>query len=142
MPLDVIAGRYRVERAVGKGGMGTVWLCHDEVLHRVVAIKQIGVMPGESADDARRAMREARTAAALNHRNAVSIYDVVDHDGTPWLVMEYVPSHTLAELMRNGPLPAGRVARIGAQVAAALSSAHALGIIHRCLLYTSPSPRD
>jgi len=131
MPLEVIAGRYRVERAVGKGGMGTVWLCHDEVLHRVVAVKQIGVMPGESADDARRAMREARTAAALNHRNAVSIYDVVDHDGVPWLVMEYVPSQTLAQLIAHGPLPAERVARIGAQVAAALASAHALGIIHR-----------
>lgn len=131
MALEMIAGRYRVERAVGHGGMGTVWLCHDEILHRPVAVKQIGTFPGESTDDARRAMREARTAAALNHRNAVSIYDVVDHEGSPWLVMEYVPSRTLAELMENGPLPPERVAKIGAQVAAALASAHRLGIIHR-----------
>ena len=131
MPQDLIADRYRVERAVGKGGMGTVWLCHDEVLNRAVAVKQIGVVAGESADDTRRAMREARTTAALNHRNAVSIYDVVDHKGAPWLVMEYVPSRTLSELIKQGPLPAGRVAAIGAQVAAALAAAHLAGIIHR-----------
>jgi len=111
--------------------MGTVWLCQDQVLHRPVAVKQIHTLPGESADDTRRAMREARSAAAVNHRNAVSIYDVVEHDGAPWLVMEYVPSHTLAELLEAGPLPPERVAAIGAQVAAALASAHALGIIHR-----------
>jgi len=130
-PQDLIAGRYRVDRAIGKGGMGTVWLCHDEVLHRVVAVKQIDTVDGESAADTRRAMREARTAAALNHRNAVSIYDVVEHQGTPWLVMEYVPGQTLSELMREGPLPVERVARIGAQVAAALAAAHDAGIIHR-----------
>ena len=131
MPLQVIAGRYRVERSVGQGSMGTVWLCRDEVLHRPVAVKQIGILPGDTADHARRAMREARTAAALNHRNAVSIYDVVEHENAPWLVMEYVPSQTLAEVMEDGPLSAPRVAWIGAQVAAALASAHALGIIHR-----------
>ena len=130
-PQDLIAGRYRIDRAIGRGGMGTVWLCHDEVLHRIVAVKQIGTVAGEGTGDTRRAMREARSAAALNHRNAVSIYDVVEHEGTPWLVMEYLPSQTLAELMRSGPLPVERVARIGAQVAAALAAAHAAGIIHR-----------
>lgn len=131
MSQDLIAGRYRVERGVGKGGMGTVWLCRDEVLHRDVALKQLDAVAGESADDTRRALREARTAAALNHRNAVSIYDIVDHDGAPWLVMEYVDSRTLSELLKEGPLPAGRVAKIGAQVASALAAAHQAGITHR-----------
>ena len=132
MQPDSIAGRYRVVRSVGRGGMGTVWLCTDEVLHRQVAVKQIGSLPGESPGDTARAMREARLAAALNHRNAVSIYDVVEHDGMTWLVMEYVPSQTLSQLLAaEGRLPPERVARLGAQVAAALTSAHALGIIHR-----------
>ncbi len=132
MQPDFIAGRYRVVRAVGKGGMGTVWLCTDETLHRQVAVKQIGSLPGESPDDTARAMREARLAAALNHKNAVSIYDVVEHDGTTWLVMEYVPSQTLSELLASeGKLSPERVGHIGAQVAEALSSAHTRGIVHR-----------
>jgi len=132
MQPEVIANRYRVMRAVGRGGMGTVWLCTDEVLHRQVAVKQIGTLPGESPDDTARAMREARLAAALNHKNAVSIYDVVEHDGSTWLVMEYVPSRTLSQLLAvEGQLPPERVAHIGAQVAAALSSAHSQRIVHR-----------
>ncbi len=112
--------------------MGTVWLCIDETLHRQVAVKQIGSLPGESPGDTARAMREARLAAALNHTNAVSVYDVVEHAGTTWLVMEYMASKTLSQLIASeGSLPPGRVAAIGAQVAAALTSAHSLGIIHR-----------
>ncbi len=132
MQPETIAGRYRVVRAVGKGGMGTVWLCTDETLHRQVAVKQVGFLPGESPGDTARAMREARLAAALNHKNAVSIYDVVEHAGSTWLVMEYVPSQTLSQLIAaEGRLSPDRVARVGAQVAAALNSAHALGIVHR-----------
>ncbi len=132
MQPDLIADRYRVVRAVGQGGMGKVWLCMDETLHRQVAVKQIGSLPGESPRDTARAMREARLSAALVHKNAVSIYDVVEHDGMTWLVMEYVASQTLSQLIAaDGRLTPGRVAHIGAQVAAALSSAHALGIIHR-----------
>ena len=112
--------------------MGTVWLCTDETLHRQVAVKQIGSLPGESPDDTARAMREARLAAALNHSNAVSVYDVVEHAGSTWLVMEYMPSRTLSQIIASeGSLSPRRVAHIGAQVAAALSSAHSLGIIHR-----------
>jgi eukaryotic-like serine/threonine-protein kinase len=132
MHPDVIAGRYRIVRPVGRGGMGTVWLCIDETLHRQVAVKQIGSLPGESPGDTARAMREARLTAALNHTNAVSVYDVVEHAGTTWLVMEYMASKTLSQLIASeGSLPPGRVAAIGAQVAAALTSAHSLGIIHR-----------
>ena len=133
MDPDLIAGRYRVLRAVGHGGMGAVWLCRDEVLGREVAVKQIGMLPGESAPDAARALREARSSAALNHRNVVSVFDVVDDDsGHAWLVMEYVPSRTLGEIVReDGPLEPGRAAWIGAQVADGLAAAHAAGTIHR-----------
>ena len=127
-----IADRYDVQRAIGRGGMGTVWLCRDTVLGRDVAVKQIGALPGESANETRRAMREARSAAALNHPNAVAVYDVVDHDNAPWLVMEYVEGETLADVIaREGALDPRRVADIGAQLASALTRAHERGIVHR-----------
>jgi serine/threonine protein kinase len=133
MTPDLIADRYEVLRPIGRGGMGTVWLCRDEILGREVAVKQIGALPGESATDAARALREARSSAALNHHNVVSVFDVVDtEDGKAWLVMEYVPSRTLGQLIReDGPLDPRRAARIGAQVAEGLAAAHALGTIHR-----------
>jgi eukaryotic-like serine/threonine-protein kinase len=132
MQPQLIAGRYQVLRSIGRGGMGTVWLCRDEVLGREVAIKQIGALPGDSATETKRAMREARSAAALNHPNAVAVYDVVDHEGRPWLVMEYVEGETLAdEIARQGPLSPERVADIGAQLAGALARAHERRIVHR-----------
>src|SRR5664280_1159892 len=132
MQPQLIAGRYRVLRAIGRGGMGTVWLCRDQVLGREVAVKQIGALPGESATETKRAMREARSAAALNHPNAVAVYDVVDHDSRPWLVMEYVEGQTLAdEIARDGQLSPQRVADIGAQLAGALARAHERRIVHR-----------
>ncbi|HYO19966.1 MAG TPA: protein kinase [Dermatophilaceae bacterium] len=132
MQLQLIAGRYQVLRAIGRGGMGTVWLCRDEVLGREVAVKQIGALPGDSATETKRAMREARSAAALNHPNAVAVYDVVTHEGRPWLVMEYVEGETLAdEISREGQLSPQRVADVGAQLAGALSRAHQRRIVHR-----------
>ncbi|WP_051549183.1 serine/threonine-protein kinase [Nocardioides sp. URHA0032] len=132
MPPETIAGRYHVERAIGRGGMGTVWLCRDEVLGREVAVKQVGLMPGESAPDLARALREARSSAALNHPHVVSVYDAVEVDDHIWLVMEYVPGSTLSELMaREGRLDPERVAYIGAQVADGLAAAHARGTVHR-----------
>lgn len=133
MTPDLIVGRYRVLRAVGKGGMGTVWLCEDELLGREVAVKQIGMLPGESAPDTARALREARSAAGLNHRNVVSVFDVVDDEhGHAWLVMEYVPSRTLGRLLHEeGRLSPERAARIAAQAADGLTAAHAAGTIHR-----------
>ena len=132
MQPQLIAGRYQVLRAIGRGGMGTVWLCRDQVLGREVAVKQIGALPGESATETKRAMREARSAASVNHPNAVAVYDVVDHDGGPWLVMEYVEGETLAdEISRDGQLSPQRVADIGAQLAGALARAHERRIVHR-----------
>jgi hypothetical protein len=132
MQPELIAGRYKVLRAIGRGGMGTVWLCRDEVLGREVAVKQIGALPGESPTETKRAMREARSAAALNHPNAVAVYDVVRHEGLPWLVMEYVEGQTLAdEISRDGQISPQRVADIGAQLAGALARAHERRIVHR-----------
>jgi len=132
MQPQLIAGRYQVLRAIGHGGMGTVWLCRDQVLGRDVAVKHVGALPGESATETKRAMREARAAAALNHPNAVAVYDVVNHDGRPWLVMEYVEGQTLAdEISDAGQLSPQRVADIGSQLAGALARAHERGIVHR-----------
>jgi serine/threonine protein kinase len=102
------------------------------MLQRDVAIKQVGLLPGESATDSARALREARSSAALSHRNVVTVFDVVEEDGAIWLVMEHLPSRSLAELIRErGALPPAEVASIGAQVADGLAAAHAAGTVHR-----------
>ncbi|WP_410662240.1 protein kinase domain-containing protein [Amycolatopsis sp. lyj-84] len=132
---ELVAGRYRLERKVGRGAMGVVWRARDERLGRTVAVKQL--LPDNSPDDAPfrsivRAMREARVAARLKHPHAVTVYDVAEQDGTPFLVMEFLPSRPLTDLLADdGPLPAGRVAELGAQIASALAAAHADGILHR-----------
>jgi len=129
---DLVGGRYRVERAIGRGGMGTVWLCRDEILHREVAVKQVGMLPGESVTDSARALREARSSAALSHRNVVTVFDAVEEDGFIWLVMEHVPSRSLAEILRSdGAMQPSEVAAVGAQVAEGLAAAHAAGTTHR-----------
>ena len=132
MAPEIIAGRYRIEREVGRGGMGAVWLATDERLGRPVAIKQVGHLPGESVPDLARAMREARSSAALNHRNVVSVYDAIEEGDHIWLVMEYVPGSTLSQIVAaNGPMEPERAAWIGAQVADGLAAAHELGTVHR-----------
>jgi serine/threonine protein kinase len=129
---DLIGQRYRVQRAIGQGGMGTVWLCRDETLARDVAVKQVGLLPGESLTDSARALREARSSAALSHRSVVTVFDVVEEAQSIWLVMEYLPSRSLADIIRDeGPLAPDRAARICAQVADGLAAAHAAGTIHR-----------
>ena len=132
MQPDVIGGRYRVGRAIGQGGMGTVWLCRDETLQRDVAVKQVGLLPGQSVTDSARALREARSSAALSHRNVVTVFDVVEEHDAIWLVMEHVPSRSLSDIIKqDGPLDPAEVADIGAQVADGLAAAHAAGTMHR-----------
>jgi serine/threonine protein kinase len=132
MAPSIIAGRYQVQRAVGRGGMGTVWLCTDQVLGREVAVKQVGHLPGESTLDVARALREARSVAALNHPNVVSIYDAIEEDDHVWLVMEYVPGRSLSEILQEEQrLAPARAAWIGAQVADGLSASHLRGTAHR-----------
>nr|CTQ93116.1 putative serine/threonine protein kinase [Kibdelosporangium sp. MJ126-NF4] len=139
MPTDedrLVAGRYRLGQRIGSGAMGVVWQAHDERLHRTVAVKQLLTQPGlttAQAEEGRlRAMREGRIAARLQHPNAITVYDVVEDDGQPWLVMEYLPSRSLAaELDERITLPPQEAARIGTEVAAGLVAAHAAGIVHR-----------
>ncbi|GGO71424.1 serine/threonine-protein kinase [Nocardioides deserti] len=131
MPPETIAGRYDVVREVGRGGMGAVWLCQDRTLGREVAVKQVGGLPGESTPHLARALREARSSAALNHPNVVSIFDAIEDGGHVWLVMEYLPSRNLSEVLKEGPVEVRRAARLGAQVADGLAAAHARGVVHR-----------
>ena len=130
-----VAGRYRLRERLGHGAMGVVWHGYDEQLHRAVAIKELVVPQGDDdkADRARsRAMREARLAARLEHPNAIRVYDAVEEDGQPWLVMEYMPSRSLAGIIaEQGELPPKEVALIGCQVAHALAAAHRHKILHR-----------
>ena len=135
-PGHLVAGRYRLLERIGGGGMGAVWLASDELLGRQVAVKQ--VLPPPTADETavaqqrQRALREGRIAARLSHPHAVAVYDVALEDGAPWLVMEYLPSRSLAEVLHeDGVLPVDQVAQVGAQVADALAATHAAGIVHR-----------
>ncbi|MEV6627952.1 serine/threonine-protein kinase [Amycolatopsis sp. NPDC051106] len=133
----LVADRYRIVGRIGTGAMGAVWQAHDEVLGRTVAIKQLLLhshLDEHDAEDARqRTMREGRIAARLHHPNAISVFDVVtDDNGQPCLIMEYLNSTSLASVLQERrTLPPTEVARIGAQVAAALREAHAVGIVHR-----------
>lgn len=131
-----IAGRYRLTEQIGRGGMGTVWRADDEVLGRQVAIKRLHARPELSADELatlfERTRREARSAARIAHPNVIVVHDVVDDEGRPCIVMEYVPGPTLAELLKDGrTLPYQEAARIGLDMVAALRAAHAAGVLHR-----------
>jgi serine/threonine protein kinase len=129
----IIGGRYECVELIGHGGMGEVWRARDTLLQRDVAVKRLAYGDGAS-DEATvaRSMREARLAARLNHPNAVGIYDVVVDAGLPCLVMELVSGQSLKQLVaERGRLEPVTTARIGRQVAAALSAAHRAGIIHR-----------
>ncbi|MET8366191.1 protein kinase [Micromonospora sp. NPDC005194] len=132
----LIAGRYRLLDLVGRGGMGRVWRARDEMLHREVAVKEV-VPPSWLADHERaelrsRTLREARAAARLNHPAVVRLYDVVPVEGSPWIVMEYVPSRTLQDVIdAEGPLDPARAARIGLALLGALEAAHTAGVLHR-----------
>ncbi|WP_280267442.1 serine/threonine-protein kinase [Nocardia wallacei] len=132
----MIAGHYRLVERIGSGGTGVVWRAVDERLERSVAIKQILTQPslpaGEKEIVRQRASREARNAARFQHPNAIVVFDITDHGGDPCLIMEYLPSQSLAVVLSSqGTLPLPQVARIGEQVASALVAAHRAGIVHR-----------
>ncbi|WP_267896823.1 serine/threonine-protein kinase [Streptomyces albireticuli] len=131
----LIAGRYRLLDRIGRGGMGTVWRTQDELLDRQVALKQLHVSPYLDEDELatlyERTRREARAAARINHPNVVVVHDVVDDRGLPCIVMEYVPSRTLGDVLQDGTVTPEEAARIGRGMIAALRAAHAAGVLHR-----------
>jgi eukaryotic-like serine/threonine-protein kinase len=127
-------GRYRVERILGDGAMAKVVLARDGELDRQVAVKLLDEQLAEDPSFRARFAREARVAAALSHPNVVTVFDVGEAEGRPYIVMEYVEGRPLDErLRREGPLPAEEVRRIGLQVCDGLEHAHANGLIHRDL---------
>ncbi|GAA1882700.1 serine/threonine-protein kinase [Streptantibioticus ferralitis] len=132
----LVAGRYRLVELIGRGGMGTVWRSEDELLGRQVAVKKLRVPP-QLHDDERetlyeRTRREARSAARITHPNVVVVHDVVEDEGLPCIVMEYVRSRTLGDVLKkDGPVTPREAARIGRGMVAALRAAHRAGVLHR-----------
>ena len=131
-----ISGRYRLRSEIGSGGMGTVWHAQDTLLQRAVAVKEIELPRAVAAEEReairKRVLREARAAAALNHPNAVTVFDVIEEDGKAFIVMECIAGRTLDEIVKSdGPLPDDRLTQITNDILAALELAHAAGIVHR-----------
>jgi len=129
---QVYSGRYEIVEHLARGGMAEVYVAHDQLLDRRVALKVL--FPEFAADRSfvERFRREARSAAALNHPNIVSVYDTGEENGTYYIVMEYVEGRTLRDIIRSeGPLLPQRAADIGADIAGALAFAHRHGVVHR-----------
>ncbi len=133
MQQELLDGRYGIVGLLGSGGMAKVYLAHDEVLGREVALKVLRDQYAENDEFVERFRREAQAAASLSHPNIVAIYDRgCSREGSYYIVMEYVPGGTLKDLIvRNGPLEPDLAARIAAQIAGALGAAHDRGVIHR-----------
>ncbi|WP_159045632.1 serine/threonine-protein kinase, partial [Streptomyces puniciscabiei] len=132
----VIAGRYRLEARIGRGGMGVVWRAEDQVLGRRVAVKEL--LPDDSLaeGDARRrrdrTFREARAVAQLRHPHIIVVHDVVEQDERPYLVMELIEGGSLADrISQQGPVDAAEAARIGIALLGAVRTAHEAGVLHR-----------
>ena len=132
----VIAGRYRLEAPIGRGAMGVVWRARDQLLDRDVAVKEVQIAETltdeERANAYQRTLREAKTAARLNHPGVVTVYDVAEDEGRPWIVMQLVSAQSLDQVLAtSGPLSPRRAAEVGRQLLSALSVAHAAGVMHR-----------
>jgi serine/threonine protein kinase len=132
----VIAGRYRLDTPIGRGAMGVVWRARDQLLDRDVAVKEVHMAETlsdeERANAYQRTLREAKTAARLNHPGVVTVYDVAEDEGRPWIVMQLVNAQSLDQVLADsGPLSPRQAAEMGRQLLAALTVAHAAGVMHR-----------
>ncbi|MFE2312724.1 protein kinase [Streptomyces sp. NPDC059441] len=132
----LLAGRYRLGDVLGRGGMGTVWRAQDETLGRTVAVKELRFPSSIDEDEKRRlitrTLREAKAIARIRNNGAVTVFDVVDEDNRPWIVMELVEGKSLAEVIReDGVLTPKRAAEVGIAILDVLRSAHREGILHR-----------
>ena len=130
---ELLGGRYRLDHVAGHGGAATVFVAHDAVLDRTVAIKMLQRRRDETGVLHERFEREARAEARITHPNVVSVHDIGEaEDGRPYIVMDYVEGRSLQEVIaHDGPLSSERVAIVGMGIARALAAAHALGIVHR-----------
>ncbi|MEU8436897.1 protein kinase [Streptomyces sp. NPDC029216] len=131
----LLAGRYLLVEILGRGGMGTVWRAKDQLLDREVAVKELiisGLTDQERSTLHSRMTQEARAAARIKHPNVISVYDVLEQDDRPWIVMELVDGRSLADtIATEGTLLPHEAARVGIQVVAALDQSHRLGVLHR-----------
>ncbi|WP_078942668.1 serine/threonine-protein kinase [Streptomyces viridochromogenes] len=132
----VIAGRYRLEEQLGRGGMGVVWRATDQLLGRQVAVKELPLDETLSAAEARRqrqrTLREARAVAQLSHPHVIVVHDILKDDERPYIVMELVDGDSLADrIAEHGPVDAPEAARIGVDLLSALRTAHEAGVLHR-----------
>ncbi|WP_262704901.1 MULTISPECIES: serine/threonine-protein kinase [Streptomyces] len=132
----LLAGRYRLGEILGQGGMGTVWRASDQTLGRTVAVKELRFPSSVEEDEKRRlitrTLREAKAIARIRSNGAVTVYDVVDEDDRPWIVMELIEGRSLADVVRDdGPLTPKRAAEVGLAVLDVLRAAHQAGILHR-----------
>ncbi|MFI8984529.1 serine/threonine-protein kinase [Streptomyces antimycoticus] len=132
----LLAGRYRLGEILGQGGMGTVWRASDQTLGRTVAVKELRFPSSVEEDEKRRlitrTLREAKAIARIRSNGAVTVYDVVDEDDRPWIVMELIEGRSLADAVRDdGPLTPRRAAEVGLAVLDVLRAAHQAGILHR-----------
>src|SRR5262245_25395480 len=130
---DQLIAHYRIFAKVGAGGMGAVYLAEDTRLARKVAIKVLPAYFAQDADRLRRFEREARATSALNHPNILTVYDIGDHDGTPFIVAELLEGEELREQLNKGALPPRRAVEYAQQIAAGLTAAHDKCIVHRDL---------
>ncbi|MEV6972993.1 serine/threonine-protein kinase [Kitasatospora sp. NPDC093806] len=131
----LLAGRYELGERLGRGGMGTVWRARDRMLDREVAVKELTVnhLPEEDLQILHARMkREAAAAARIKHPGVITVHDVLEQDGRPWIVMELVDGRSLADVIsQDGTLPPRAAAEVGGQVLAALHRGHQLGVLHR-----------
>ncbi|WP_181799449.1 serine/threonine-protein kinase [Kitasatospora acidiphila] len=131
----MLAGRYELGDRLGRGGMGTVWRAQDLMLDREVAVKELTVnhLPEEDLAILQSRMKqEARAAARIKHAGVITIHDVLEQDGRPWIVMELIDGRSLADVVsQDGPLSPRAAAEVGSQVLAALHRGHQLGVLHR-----------
>jgi hypothetical protein len=132
----LVAGRYRLGPLLGQGGMGRVWAAYDEVLERDVAVKEVLLPPAVPQSEREalvaRTLREAQAAARVRHPRVVTVYDVVEDDDRPWIVLQLLAPRTLADVLaEEGPLAPARAARIGLQVLDGLTAVHSAGVLHR-----------
>jgi len=130
--MEKYIGHYEIVSELGRGGMGVVYKAHEQSLNRFVALKVLGEHLGDDPSYVQRFLREARSAASLNHPNIVQIYAVDEFEGKHYFAMEFVPGRSIQQIIRSeGRIQAETAARLCLQAASGLAAAHEKGIIHR-----------